>query len=416
MVTSTRTRLYKFLRKTYGDAVAVEMEGRGFLKATRANRQVEALVVRGISDLLAGKSEADASGSQEVAARHAAAFAFEVLAKYEPDGSHDPTPDGGNVEADLLAVQHRAAEVREALDPILLPRISRSIVRAKYLPAIRAGLKEGRPRVITIVGPAGYGKSTALGDIYDELVGENSGFGWVALTRCNDLQSLEQPADAEKLARALGEAVGADGCSLTKLAARLTESYGAGVLLIDTLDLILEDDLVPALRALLRQLIESGVTVVLTCRDYEYGTFLEPPREKLTGLGRNIFRYEVPEFSPEEVEAAALGYFNREAAGPEFNDGAAFTRAILSLSADNRPLRQIVEKPLLLAMLCDLFGREKNVPADLTVSKLYDHYWEEKIAKARRSGRASSLAVGKRGLCFQRRPVSFSACPKSVDA
>jgi hypothetical protein len=46
----------------------------------KGNRQVEALIVRGISDLIEDKHLADAANSQEIAARHASAFAFEVLA------------------------------------------------------------------------------------------------------------------------------------------------------------------------------------------------------------------------------------------------------------------------------------------------------------------------------------------------
>ncbi|MUG94196.1 hypothetical protein F7734_18105 [Scytonema sp. UIC 10036] len=67
----------------YGDAVAVEMEGRGLLQAAYANHQVSALIVRGISNLIFHEAEADVSCFQEIAARHASAFAFEILAKLD---------------------------------------------------------------------------------------------------------------------------------------------------------------------------------------------------------------------------------------------------------------------------------------------------------------------------------------------
>lgn len=84
VVASASSPVYELLRSNFSDAVAVEMESSGFLRAGYANANVGVLVVRGISDLIEGKSDADAQGSQKLASAHAAAFAFEIIANIQP--------------------------------------------------------------------------------------------------------------------------------------------------------------------------------------------------------------------------------------------------------------------------------------------------------------------------------------------
>jgi nucleoside phosphorylase len=85
VVDSRTSRLYRFLREHYNDAVAVEMEGAGLATAAHASGAVPAMVVRGISDLAGGgKAASDAAGWQEQAATHAAAFAVQLLVTLDP--------------------------------------------------------------------------------------------------------------------------------------------------------------------------------------------------------------------------------------------------------------------------------------------------------------------------------------------
>jgi nucleoside phosphorylase len=67
------------LRLHCRDAVAVEMEGYGFLRSAYLASGTHSLVVRGISDLLSGKTGDADDFWQPVAAAHAAAFACEFL-------------------------------------------------------------------------------------------------------------------------------------------------------------------------------------------------------------------------------------------------------------------------------------------------------------------------------------------------
>jgi len=86
VIASRKAQVYEYLREYYDDAIAVEMEGFGFLKATQQVKNVSAMVIRGISDLIDGKNDDSVEPEQirqEKAARHASAFAFTLLAKLD---------------------------------------------------------------------------------------------------------------------------------------------------------------------------------------------------------------------------------------------------------------------------------------------------------------------------------------------
>jgi nucleoside phosphorylase len=90
VLASKRGATLRFIREHYSDAVAVEMEGHGFLLGVRMNHPTQGIVIRGISDRIGDKRPAGDDLWQPVAARHAAAFAFQVLAKFTDPPSSRP--------------------------------------------------------------------------------------------------------------------------------------------------------------------------------------------------------------------------------------------------------------------------------------------------------------------------------------
>ncbi|MDX3115185.1 5'-methylthioadenosine/S-adenosylhomocysteine nucleosidase [Streptomyces scabiei] len=82
-----RSGYAEHIREHYNDACAIEMEGSGAAHAAHLNGQLDALVIRGVSDHAdAGKHRADSSGSQRRAAENAARVAAAVLRRHRPRG------------------------------------------------------------------------------------------------------------------------------------------------------------------------------------------------------------------------------------------------------------------------------------------------------------------------------------------
>lgn len=80
LLRSMNSETYRFIRQTYNHAIAVEMEGYGFLQAAHQNR-VRALVIRGVSDLLDDKNLASDEEWQPLAVRRAILLVVALLAR-----------------------------------------------------------------------------------------------------------------------------------------------------------------------------------------------------------------------------------------------------------------------------------------------------------------------------------------------
>lgn len=156
------------VRKSVDELDAVEMEGAGAATAIKQAQdlyQVRFLMVRGISDepgTVAGAGSAERRAWKAYAADVAASFVSELAAEM----TQQTGAAGGRRYRG--AVEQRSNWARMTLEPQTLPGIPRVGVIERILVAMKRGMK-GPSRIVAVVGPAGYGKSTVLGQIYDAL-------------------------------------------------------------------------------------------------------------------------------------------------------------------------------------------------------------------------------------------------------
>jgi nucleoside phosphorylase len=198
VVASKRASTAKLLREHYGDALAVEMEGRGFLEGVHINHPVQGCVIRGISDLLSGKANADRSGSQQRAAGTAAAVAFQMLWGFaagtvSPSASAALANAQGGVSLEVSDLKAIAAALLEAGTPpsiaMLFPAAPPTAGAAlDSAVAVERTVSETNPsaggplripiaplvsmeqRRHLILGPPGSGKTHALWHAADQLL------------------------------------------------------------------------------------------------------------------------------------------------------------------------------------------------------------------------------------------------------
>jgi nucleoside phosphorylase len=110
VVAGDKSPRFALLRSHFNDCGAVEMEGWGVMNAAH-HENASAIIVRGISDMCAGKDHANDKLHQPIAAAHAAGFAFSILSFR----SKVPATEGPMVVGETK--KSAPAEAAESLPP-----------------------------------------------------------------------------------------------------------------------------------------------------------------------------------------------------------------------------------------------------------------------------------------------------------
>jgi hypothetical protein len=266
---------------------------------------------------------------------------------------------------------------RRALDSAsALPIQRRAVLDEVFVPAVERALRS--PHVIAIVADAGFGKSVLLAQLYDEFAARQETAPVLASS-----SALNGPfSDIATLDNALAEAVDITLGSVTYLL-RLQRAEGwQPILLLDTIDLLLDERFVPLLARFLRRVVDEGVPAVVTCRQFEFDMYLEPIVERAPLLA-DLFTPE-PLFGlkRDEVRSFVTAYLveRRNLISVEIDT---FVDNLLHLRERRHAIVEICRSPLLLSLVCTLYAPEGEVPEDLTVSLLYSTYWERQVRRDR---------------------------------
>lgn len=244
-------------------------------------------------------------------------------------------------------------------------------------------------RVCYLLGEGGLGKSVLLGQLAERLA-EAEASPAVVVLACGRVGPGSDLSSETSVDRTFGRAVGDRGTdpSLRSLVRSLQLAYGSVFVLVDTLDLLLTGTAVAPIMSVLAEIADHAQLFV-SCRAQEYLDLLADPIHRIAKLGdREAEAVDLPPLAPHEVVEWATAYVGGLDV-PE-DDRRRFL-ASLSDPAAARIVREVCAVPLRLALACNLYSEEGRLPTDLTITGLYESYWDRRICRDR-SGHRSEFA------------------------
>jgi nucleoside phosphorylase/energy-coupling factor transporter ATP-binding protein EcfA2 len=341
-IASTQSETYQLLQASYGDALAVDTSGYGVLRAVHANANTNALIIRGISHVLGEAVTINPSEAKAIAAKHASAFAFEILAKLGDAKSFglSPVQYGKLKEGIALASKGLLNWKRTLIN-------DEEIERPEFHELLnRIQIAESSTTIL--LGPPGSGKSALMAALGNYLINQDHAVLAIKADQLSGgIQSVEDLQRDLRLDFPPDEAVYA------------IASREPIVVLIDQLDAVSElldrkSERLTLLLALIQRLFESkNIHIVATCREFEFRFGSQFAR--LAGIEQMAL--SLPSWEQISPVLAAAGH------EPE---------------KMGESLRELLKTPLHLNIFLDIAQ-----PGELFTSSqnLLDRLWEERVLK-----------------------------------
>ena len=341
------SELEKLIASSCGDAHAVEMEGYG-AQFVAHRKETPGIVVRGISDMAEGKSANADARNQPIAARRAAAFAFELLSEWSRTYPAKVESEG-TVRAQLEAA---SAELRAW--PTTLPD-GHEIPRPE-LAELESQIDGSPKSTIAVLGKPGSGKSALLANLAHRYAAR----GWLVLAIKADTLDPNLSSETQ-----LQEHLGLNARP-SELLPRMARDHRV-LLILDQLDALagyldLRTERLSILLGMVRRMGRvDNIHIVLSSRPFEFKHDLG-----LQAVAAQSLSLELPEWNVVLPVLEARGI--RAAGWPE-------------------TARELMRTPQALKTYLTLSGPDTH-EAFGTYQEMLDHLWDQRIlARAGGPGR-----------------------------
>ncbi|MEW2330620.1 hypothetical protein AB0880_22735 [Micromonospora chersina] len=246
-------------------------------------------------------------------------------------------------------------------------------------------------RIRCLVGVGGSGKSVLLAQLAEALVADDGSGGGpaVVIVPCNAVSQSADLAteDSVDIAFARAAQLPQPERGLCRWIEDLRAAYGSVYLLVDTLDVVSTEDTVRAIATVLGGAADHA-QLFLTCREQEFRELFMSTNAALRLGSHEGVSLLMPKLDVEEILRWASQFMAKLARGEVETE-----RFIESLSDAVRSatVQNVCAVPLRLALACDLYSSTGAVPADLTITGLYESYWDRRVARDR-DGRVTTLS------------------------